>query len=571
MTTQRVVQQAEAISGAALLVKYLEQEGVEYVFAVPGAPLNALFRELHRSSIRTVLAKHEAGAAFMAYGYARVTGRLGVCAGTAGPGTTNLITGAAAALWDGIPMLMITGQVPVKFFGMGALQESTQDSISSVNLMAQVTKLSDMIPSAHLTGRLLRRAIRAAFAGRRGPVAVNIPADVLSGAVNEQPLGVNDYRVSHRGFDRLMLARLADRLKTARMPVILAGNGVVSSGAHVELLRLAEEFALPVATTQSGKGSFPEAHALALGVYGFAGSPRAAEVVREHADLLVVIGSSLGQLQTGNFNPVLSRIPMVHVDVDSQRIGRNFPVEVGLVGDALVVLDELRLQLRNDLSPAVEALRDSRRTLLEQLLPALPFSLREARMRSEAEPLLPQRVIHELQQSLPDDAVVLWDSGSHAIWGLHYFQTAHPLHWVHSGTFAAMGHSIAAAVGARLGHPGGPVICVTGDGCFMMHGLEVATAVNHDAPVIWIVLNNSGMRMVEQGQKALFGEAYLWRFDRVDFVQLARSLGADGVRVERPGQLARALARAMRRGRPTVIDCWIDPAEVPPAFTNANT
>jgi acetolactate synthase-1/2/3 large subunit len=564
-------QSPQTVPAAALLVEYLEREGVEYVFAVPGAPLNPLFQALHRSSIRTVLAKHEAGAAFMAYGYARVTGRLGVCAGTAGPGTTNLVTGAAAALWDGVPLLLLTGQVPMRFFGMGALQEFTHETVSSTDLMSEVTKFSTMVATPQHIGRMMRKALRAAFSGKKGPVALNIPADVLGAPAVRDELLPDDYRVPQRAFDRLMLQRISRRVLEARRPAILAGYGVVASKGETELRLLAEELSIPVATTQSGKGGFPERHPLSLGVYGFAGTPRALEYVREHADLVIVFGSSLGQLQTGNFGDALSRRALVQIDVDGELIGRNFPVDIGMVGDAQVVLKELRFQLRRDWNDDAEAARAERDAALEEMRARVPWSLREERLTSDAMPLLPQRVIHELQRALPEDAVVLWDSGSHAIWGLHYFRASNALQFVHSGTFAAMGHSIAAAVGARLGAPEHAVVCVTGDGCMMMHGLEIATAVNCRAPAVWVVLNNEGMRMVEQGQRALFGEAYLWQFSRVDFAALARSIGAEGFTVQRPEDLGPALEAALACGRPAVVDCWVDPDELPPAFTNANT
>jgi acetolactate synthase-1/2/3 large subunit len=368
----------------------------------------------------------------------------------------------------------------------------------------------------------------------------------------------------------LQTRRAADALAAARFPVILAGSGVAASGGTEELLHLAEAFAMPVATTQRGKGALPEAHPLALGVYGFAGHARALTAIGERADLVLAVGTSLGQLQTGNFTPALGRARLIQVDVDPGQIGRNYPVYQGLVGDAQIVLKELYFHVGRAIGGRLKEVVSQRQRELEQLMAERPRFQNGEALGSEASPVWPQRAVCEIQKSLPEETIAFWDSGAHAIWGIHYFQARRPQNFVFSSGFAAMGYSVAAAVGAKVARPDRPVVCVTGDGCFLMHGMEVATAVNHGVAVVWIVFNNGGMRMVEQGQKQLYGEAYSWQFTPVDFARLGRALGATGVRVTRPDQLAGAIGRALRAKKPTVIDVIVDPDQEPPAFTNAN-
>ncbi|MBI3890312.1 MAG: thiamine pyrophosphate-binding protein [Candidatus Wallbacteria bacterium] len=337
-------------NGAETLIRYLEREDVRYVFGMPGSPLGALFEAFNGSSIRPVLVKHETCAAFIADGYARFSGKIGVCIGTTGPGVTNLVTGVATALGDGVPLLVLTGQVPTGVFGRGAFQEATTATFSASELLRPVTKMSEMVIEPSLLPRLLRRALRMAQTGKTGPVALNFPANVLSAQVTDDcPDSPFDYRTKNRTFDRRMVLKAAKVLLKAQRPVILAGSGVGVSGAEEELRLLSEELSIPVATTPKAKGCFPDDHPLALGIFGFAGHPRADRYVHREADMVLVAGSSLGQWETDNFAESLTGKTLVQIDIDPTEIGKNYPIEVGLQGDAQVILKELRFAVGREL------------------------------------------------------------------------------------------------------------------------------------------------------------------------------------------------------------------------------
>ncbi|MBI2945872.1 MAG: thiamine pyrophosphate-binding protein [Candidatus Wallbacteria bacterium] len=561
-----------ATSGADTLIRYLEQEGVRYVFGMPGSPLGPLFDRLHDSGVKPILIKHETCAAFIADGYARFSGRIGVCIGTTGPGVTNLVTGVATAFADGIPLLVITGQVPTTVFGKGAFQESTTSTFGATELLRSVTKMSEMVIEASLLPRLLKRALRLAQTGKTGPVALNFPVNVLAATVtddvHESPY---DYRTRNRPFDRRMVARGAKALMAAEKPVILAGSGVSASGAEAELLALAEQLRIPVATTPKAKGCFPEDHPLSLGIFGFAGHPRADRYVQREADLVLVAASSLGQWQTDNYCEALEGKALVQIDIDAAELGKNYPIQVGLQGDAQVVLKELRYSIERELNKQPAGARRPRDSALEALKREVPRFVDESQMFSTATPLAPQCVMRELRLALPRDTIVFFDTGAHMIWGLHYFDAYVPKTFVLSSGLCTMGYGLAAAIGAKLAVPERTVVSVVGDGCFLMQGMEVHTAVEYGVPVVWVVMNNNELGMVAQGQAGAFGRSTCATYRTpVNFAALARELGAEGFRVERPEELRRTIDRALATGRPSVIDVVIDPAQRPPAKTNAN-
>lgn len=554
-----------------IMIEYLEKEGVQYVFGIPGKPLGPLFELLNESSITPVRTTHESGAAFMADGYARFSGHIGVCAGTSGPGMTNLVTGVANAYADHVPLLVLTGQVQTDDFGKGAFQESTSDLVDAVSLFRNLTKWSESAFRGDLVPRYTRKALRVAQTGRPGPVALSLPFDSLVEELEADVPGVYEYRVHNRAFDRHMVARTSRALLEARAPCILAGFGVKVSGAHDELVALAERWRLPVLTTPKGKGAISERHPLALGVHGFAGHPRAEAFIRDEADLILAVGTSLGQWQSDNYSQVLESKSIHQIDIDPAEIGKNYPIDVGHVGDVQVILKEIGFQLERDLKkrtgagPSLEA----RQARLDELGKRYPRYRNEDSMFSSQIPPAPQRLMRELRAGLPDEASVFFDTGAHMIWGLHYFDALVPHSFVLASGFCCMGYGVCAPMGAKLARPDLPVAAVVGDGCFLMHGMEITTAVNLELPVVWIVMNNGELGMVHQGQTALYGRGTATRFRPVDFARVAQAMGADGVRIERIEDFPATLRSAFDTQRPTVIDCVIDPACIPPARTNA--
>ncbi|HEY6077963.1 MAG TPA: thiamine pyrophosphate-binding protein, partial [Polyangiaceae bacterium] len=484
------------IPAAHAILEILESEGVELIFGVPGGPLTGFFEAVHeRKTIRFVLAKHEGAAAFMAATYARVSGKLGVCCVTSGPGATNALTGIASAQADSLPVLLLTGQVATHVFGKGAIQESSVFGTDLVELFRPVTLQSAMFPTVGRIPDLLRGAIRVAFSGRRGPVHLNMPADLLSRPVSLSPLAPEQYRARSQPVDRQAIASAALLLASAQRPCILAGHGVALSGAESELLTLAHSQHIPVATSPKGKGCFPEHDSLSLGVLGFGGHDRAERYLGSgEVDVLLVVGSSLNEFVTNAWTlPATPRTAFLQLDIDGRTIGRNQPVDVAMVGDAKASLGELSLELvRKSASPRpVEP--------LSELCAAVPRHISAEAMTSDSAPLKPQRLVHELRRAMPDDAMLFVDNGTAIIWAGHYFEARQPCTYFIDLGLAAMGSAVAGVVGGALAAPGRRAVALVGDAAFAMHGAEVHSAAEQGLPVVWVVLDNGGHGMVHQG------------------------------------------------------------------------
>lgn len=555
------------LSCVELLIEYLKQEGVDAVFGLPGGPLTPVLDGLyHEKSIRTISARHEGGAAFMALGYARLSGRLGVCCVTTGPGATNALTGIAAAKADSLPLFAITAQVATTTFGKGSVQDSV-DRIDVVEMFKSVSKLSMMLPSPQNLAMTLRRAIRLALTGRRGPVHVNIPTDMMKQRVRLDLQRPHEYRPVSRVFDREAVKQAAALLLSARRPAILAGNGVALASAEPELRDLAELLAVPVATTPKGKGVFPEDHPLALRVFGVASSPQAESyLLSGEVDVLFVVGSSLHESSTQCWEQRLQpKEALIQLDIEPSVIGRNYPVAVPLVGEAKTTLRELLFHLRRLLAHGEHPFSRTADEFLDWKRSAQPYLNAEA-MASSAVPLKPQRLMREISAALPDNAVVFLDSGNNTLWATHYLDAVRGRTFVHNwGEFGAMGFGVAAPIGAKVAAPHRPVVAIVGDGAFAMNGFEISTAVTHGIPVIWIVLNDSRLNAVYHGQQLQYaGRTIGCDFTRMDLASLARTLGADGIAVTRADEVGPALRAALAMGRPTVLDVKIDAEEVPP-------
>ena len=556
----------ERVTVAQLLLEYLKGEAVGAVFELPGGPLTPILDALyHEPAIRTITARHEAGAAFMALGYARVSGRLGVCCVTTGPGATNALTGIAAAQADSLPVLAVTAQVATVTFGRGSIQDS-YDRPNIVEMFRSVTKMSVMLAHPRNLAGTLRQALRAAMTGRRGPVHLNLPTDFMKQRVPCELQRPDEYRPISRSFDRESVKQAALRLLAARRPAILAGNGVNLASAQAELLELAEMLSIPVATTPKGKGAFAEGHPLALRVFGTASSPWAEEyLLSDETDLLFVIGSSLHESSTQGWDARLQPSgDLLQLDIDPTMIGRNYPVSVPMLGDIKTTLRELIFQLRR--LGGAERPHPGARAGLDAWKAATSPVLDEAAMTSEASPLKPQRLMHELNKALPEDAIVFLDSGNNTLWATHYLNATGRNVFVHNwGDFGAMGFGVAAPIGGKVAAPDRAVVAIVGDGSFAMQGMEVSTAATHGVPVIWIVLNDSKLNAVYHGQKLLYeGRTIGCDFLRMDIAKVAEGLGAVGRRVTAPEEIGPALRDAMACGKPTVLDVWIDAEEVPP-------
>jgi acetolactate synthase-1/2/3 large subunit len=548
------------------LLGCLEDEGVDRIFGVPGAALTPIYESVAKGRrIQQVLAKHEEGAAFMAASYAQVKHSLGVCCATSGPGATNAVTGIASAYADSLPVLLLTGQSSTRYFGKGAFQESSSFGIDTVQLFKPITKMSVMIPSPDRIMELLQHAIRVALSGRPGPVHLSLPADFLRHSIEVTRRPPGQYRASGATLDRAAIEAVADLLVRAERPAILAGHGVNLADAAPELARLAERLHIPVATSPKGKGAFPENSPLSLGVFGFAGHLRAEDyLLNGGVDVLLVVGTSLGEWTTNSWNQAL--VPsqaFVQIDVDPSVLGRNYPIDVGVVGDARAALSELYQQVETLLER--EVVLDRHPDPLRALRAEVP---RFVDLDEEDEGLMlkPTHLVRELRATLPDDALLFIDMGNAITWGGHYFEARKPNTYFVSLGLASMGSALAGAIGGKLASPSGrPVVALVGDGAFAMNGMEVHTAVEHDVPVIWVVLNNAGHGMIKHGETLLLGRhlnACEFRAP-LDIYALAIAMGATAFRVHTRDELRAALDEALKLNRPCVIDAIIDADVIP--------
>jgi len=526
------------------------------------------YEALSRSeSVFPIITKHEQGAAFMADGYARATSRLGVCCATTGPGSTNLLTGIACAHADSVPLLVITAQVSTSVFGKGAAQESTCYGIDIVDMFKQVTKLSVMLHSPEQADRVFRAAIRAAMTGRPGPVHVNIPVDYMSSLVPHHIIAPQNYRVLHRSFDREAVKETARLLIEAKCPAILVGNGVNISKANEQIRALAEKLSIPVATSPKAKGALPENHPLSLGIFGFAGNISADKLfLSGEIDVLLAVGTSLGELPTSNWDARIKPTrALIQIDVDSHEIGKNYPVDIGIIGNADTVLTELNYQLDRDLkrSPSPSA-SNARRT--EQLKEE---SEPNEEMPSQKIPdgmISTSLLMREMRKTMPPDALLFVDIGSCMPWALHAFRVLRPRTFFVNLAFGSMGHAVAACIGAKFGRQDVPVYALAGDAAFAMSGMEVHTAVENKLPVVWIVINNQGHGMIRLGEKIQFQNKFSYsKFSKkLDIAGMAFAMGADSVSVSSPNELMDALARSMDITRPLVIEVMSYIEEVSP-------
>jgi acetolactate synthase I/II/III large subunit len=575
-STQRPVTRAETPQRMVdVFLRYLEGEGATNVFGIPGGLLHPLMAAIEsNSAISLVVTKHEQGAAFMADGYARATGKLAVCAGTSGPGATNLVTGVACAFADGVPMLVVTGQAASHALGKGAAQETSREGIDIVEMFRPITKYSAMVTSADTFSHHVRRALRQALTGRRGPVHLNIPVDLWERPADEDWFEPSTYRPETRAFDRLAVQRAADALLAAEHPVLLAGSGVAAANAEEHLQVLAELLPARVATSPRAKGVFPEDDPLSLGIFGNAGHRDAREtILGDEVDVLFTVGASLGETSTFNWTPRLRPSgALIQLDIDADRIGRNYPVDIALVGDAQAILVELAYQLHRRINEGVPP-ASRWREHPELVRGHARYDDRSMRT-SEASPLTPQRWRADLEEVLPEDAVVFSDIGAHMLFSLHHLCIRRGQRFFINLGFGSMGHGTIAPIGAALAMPGRPVFALVGDGCFAMNGMDLITAAEHDVPVIWIVESNNMHGITWHCSKLLSHgtpmRSAVYRRP-LEVAALARAMGLHARVVDRPGQIQDAVRELLRIQAPGVIEVRVDPSVAPPLGERAKS
>ena len=556
-----------------VFLRYLKAEGVSVVFGIPGGLLHPFFEVIEKDAdITLVVSKHEEGAAFMADGWARVSRKLSVCAGTAGPGATNLLTGVACAFADGVPMLVVTGQAASHTLGKGAAQETSREDMDIVAMFRPVTKYSAMVTSPESMAQHLRRALRLALTGRPGPVHLNVPVDLWERPLAEAWFDPKTYRPDTKLFDRQAVQRTAQALLEAKRPVLFVGSGVGIASAQQHLRALAELLPARVATTPRGKGLFPEDNPLSLGVMGFAGHAAAREVLLgTECDLLLTVGTSLNETATLNWTPALRKNrTFIQLDIDADRIGRNYPVDVALVGDAQTVLVEIVYHLHR-------LMRDGKNAASTWASAPPPQRVyNEAALRDSTQvPLTPQRWRRDLEEALPEDAIIFSDIGGHMLSNIHYLTIKDGQRFVLNLGFGSMGHGTVAPIGAALAAPRQPVIAIIGDACFTMNGMELVTAVEHGIPrLVWIVENNNMHGITWHGSKLVGSRQPLDSIKyrkTIEVAAIARAMGLASWVVESPNQIQNVLREALFSPGPSLIEVRVDGNIAPPLGDRAKS
>lgn len=568
------------VRAGKFVVESLLAEEVKYLFGIPGGGIAPFFNEFYDfPQIKTILTQHEQGAGFMADGYFRACGKVAACAATVGPGGVNLASGLHPAYQDNQAVLAFTNNVPTDQFGKGGIQDASgwgPRSISHVGIFKEVTKWSVLVTRPESIPEVMRRAFRIMLTGRKGPVHIDIAQDVIRSEIEAEVRPSQKYRPMGviRG-DLELVRQAAQLLVKAASPSIMSGGGVMAAGASHEVVELATLLGAPVATTAMGKSSFPEDHPLALGVVGLFGQDVANTIFRaDRTDVLLAIGSIFHQMTTTGWVRDFGGQKIIQIDTDPTEIGKNYPFDVGIVGDAKAVLQELieHVRILQSKLPPVELkeLEERKRARLKDILSlkgelkyyAEPVSL------SDAVPTKPQRAVRELREFLDKNAIVLADCGNNLAWVERYYQALMPRGFIADGGHTAMGFSVAAAIGVKLGAPDRQVVDVVGNASFTMLSKEVNTASAYNIPVVWCILNDGNLGMIMQGQKFGYG---MWEPERyivtqsyvMDFLKFAEACHAYGQIVERPTEIKDALKGVFDSGKPSIIDIRIDPDEVP--------
>jgi len=535
------------MSGSKIVIECLKKEEVRVIFGVPGGAIMPLYDALYSEpSIRHILTRHEQGAAHAADGYARATGRVGVCMATSGPGATNLVTGLANAYLDSVPLVAFTGQVPTNLIGTDAFQEVYISGITS-----SVTKNNYVVRRIEDLAKIIKEAFYIAKTGRPGPVLVDLPKDIQVAETNfEYPkkLSMASYNPTHSGHIK-QIKMAAQSIEKAKRPVILGGGGVIISNASSELKNLAFKTNTPVTTTLMGLGSFPETHPLSLGMLGMHGTPYANYAISV-ADLIIALGARFDDRVTGKLSEFASQAEVIHIDIDPAEIGKNIQVDIPIVGDLKRVLRKL-----NEIVKQKENVEWLKR--IEDWKRKHPLTY------DNNEELKPQFIIEKVYEITQGKAVIVTDVGQHQMWAAQYYQYNEPRTFISSGGLGTMGYGFPAAIGATIGCPEKRIICISGDGSFQMNLQELATAVGHNLNIIVIIMNNSYLGMVRQWQELFFDKRYAETTlkGNPDFVRLVEAYGGTAFRINKKQELYPVLEKALSLNKFVLIDCLVPEEE----------
>lgn len=535
------------MKGSRALLQMLEDRGVKQTFGYPGGSVIPIFDEVLNSSIENILVRHEQCAAHMADGFTRASGEPGVCLVTSGPGVTNAVTGVATAQADSIPMMVLTGQVASGMLGMGAFQE-----VDAFSLMMPITKYNYRVLELQQLPQAIDEGWKIMQYGRPAPVHIDLPVDSMNSEIDESMLNCS-YEPRKINTDKTLLLAAIAEMKSARRPVIYAGGGVIGANASNELVKLAEMLGAPVVTSMMGLGCIPYDHPLSLGPLGMHGKLAALDAIK-NADLLIAVGTKFSDRTYSAKSCVSPGCRIIHVDIDATEFGKHGLDSLNILADVKETLT-LFIGGLEDVSPKQE-----------WLAVAAGFKARcdGCRIDFDNERILPQRVMYEINKFIDDDTIVTTDVGQNQMWAMHHLKIRKPRQFISSGNFGTMGFGLPAAMGAQVACPDKKVISIVGDGGLLMVIQELATAVHYGYPVVICLMNNGWLGMVKQWQKLFWNERYSSTklFDsNPDFVKIAEAFGANGIRVEKPGEIGDALRQAFASGKTTLIDIWVDPEE----------
>lgn len=530
------------LTGSEIIIECLKEQGVDTVFGYPGGTILNVYDALYKHSdeIHHVLTSHEQGASHAADGYARATGRVGVCMATSGPGATNLVTGIATAHMDSIPMVAITANVATGLLGRDSFQE-----VDIAGVVMPITKYSMIVKDIHDLAPAIRRAFTIAQSGRPGPVLVDVTKDVTAAVTEytyQEPTPIAPYTAEMLESDLDQAAKL---ISEAEKPFIFVGGGAITSGAAEELRKFAHTINSPVTDSLMGKGAFSGEDELYTGMLGMHGT-KTSNLGVTKCDLLITVGARFSDRVTGNTAKFAQNAKIIQIDVDAAEINKNIKVDCSIIGDVKEVLKELNKKIH-------PKNHDAWVKEVEDMKAKYPLKYNQ-------EGLTGPYVIEELYRVTKGDAIVVTDVGQHQMWAAQYYKYKEPRTLITSGGLGTMGYGLGAAIGAKFGRPDKVVVNIAGDGCFRMNMNEVATAARNNLPLIEIVINNHVLGMVRQWQTLFYDHRYSSTIldDKVDFVKFAESMGAVGIRVTKKEEVGPAIEKAIALNTTVVLDCKID-------------
>ena len=541
------------LTGSEIIIKTLQDEGVDTIFGYPGGATVELYDRLVKSEIRHVLVRHEQGAVHAADGYARASGKVGVCLVTSGPGATNTVSGIASAYMDSIPVVVLTGQVPTNLIGNDAFQE-----VDIVGITRPCTKHNYLVKNAEDLNRILREAFFIARSGRPGPVLVDLPKDLFKATLQHKPLNevsLKSYNPTYEPNPR-QLPKAVDLIMEAERPVVFSGGGVILSKASKELREFVKKIHAPITSSLMGLGAYPGTDPLWLGMIGMHGT-YCANMSSAECDLLIAIGVRFDDRVTGKISAFAPKAKIIHIDIDPTSIRKTLPVTVPIVGDCRITLQRLNGLLKNEKLAAIKKKRAPWLEQIQKWRAANPLNY------VQAETIKPQFVVEKIYEMSKGKAIITTEVGQNQMWAAQYYHFEQPNTFITSGGLGCMGFGLPAAIGAQIAQPDKLVIDIAGDGSIQMNIQEMATAVQYNLPVKVAILNNGYLGMVRQWQELFYQRCYACTEMSAapDFVKLAEAYGAVGLRATKPEEVEAVLRKAFDTPRPVIMDFVVEKEE----------